>query len=133
MWRSPQEQLVFIKSELSSNVNGTHCLVTSSDSIQTPHLTKPWRCKRLPTRVDEHHRGGVAHAVALEPRIQQVRADTRLPASRPTACGRATDRLRWKGTPGPYKATRSSERVSEAYSRAVASRTCPWHWGASRT
>ena len=60
------EQLVFLTSELSSNVNGTHCLVTSSDSTQTPQLTKPWRCTKISTRVVEYHRDGVAHAVVLE-------------------------------------------------------------------
>ena len=66
MWRSPHEQ-VFLTSGPSSNVNGTHCLVTLSDSTQTPQLTKHWRCTRISTRVVEHHRDGVAHAVALEP------------------------------------------------------------------
>jgi hypothetical protein len=68
MWRSPHEQ-VFLTSGPSSNVNGTHCLVTSSDSTQTSQLAKPWRCTRISTRVDEHHRDFVAHAVALEPPV----------------------------------------------------------------
>jgi len=57
----------FLTSEPSSNVSGTLCLVMSSDSTQKPQLTKPWPCKRISTRVVEHHRNGVAHAVALEP------------------------------------------------------------------